>query len=204
MFIPSSFDMPDHEAKLQFIEQWSFAVLTSPDLQATHLPLLLARDEGQCGVLYGHMARANPQWQSAHGQRVVAVFSGPHSYISPTWYAAGPAVPTWNYVAVHAYGVLECLEAAQTLDVVQRLTAHYEPALAANTTLLAPDYVAKLNRAIVGFRIELDSLQGQAKLGQQRSVADQAGVFAALQQSAELDSQALAAYMQAHQLGTGQ
>src|SRR5215211_144800 len=103
MYIPPHFAesvLPKlHEA----IERYSFATLVSGsegDLFASHLPLLVDRNQGPQGTLVGHMARANPQWRAAAGKEVMAIFHGPHAYISPTWYQAPEVVPTWNYVAV--------------------------------------------------------------------------------------------------------
>ena len=204
MYTPANLRMPNSAQALDFIEQHGFAALVSADLTATHLPLLLARDEGEQGVLYGHVAKANPQAVQAAGQTVLAVFSGPHAYISPTWYTAGPAVPTWNYAAVHVYGRLELLDSHATLELVQRLTEVYEPGLNANHALLAPDYVARLNQAIVGFKLVIERIEGKEKLGQTRTQADQQGVYHALVDSAHLGGQALAAYMRQRRLGTGE
>src|SRR5688572_14776013 len=112
MYVPSSFAPPDEASLFDAIEQYSFALLVTgggDELVASHLPLLLDRTLGARGTLLGHMARANEQWQSAAGEPALAVFSGPHAYVSPTWYEATQVVPTWNYVAVHAYGRLELI-----------------------------------------------------------------------------------------------
>jgi len=106
MYIQSNFVETDQHKLHDFIERQSFVTLVSNDggePVASHLPLLLDRDHGPHGRLIGHMARANPQWQSADNQSVLAIFHGPHAYISPTWYEAVNVVPTWNYVAVHVY-----------------------------------------------------------------------------------------------------
>ena len=108
MCIPAAFAEADMTRLHDFIEQNSFGVLVAPvggQPFATHLPFLLDRTAGPHGTLVGHMARANPQGREAAGQTALAIFSGPHAYISPTWYEAEQVVPTWNYTAVHAYGV---------------------------------------------------------------------------------------------------
>ena len=107
MYIPAAFVESDPTALHGFIEQHSFGLLVSQlDGQpfASHLPFLLDRAAGTQGTLIGHMARANPQWRQSDGQTALVIFSGPHAYISPTWYEADQVVPTWNYAAVHAYG----------------------------------------------------------------------------------------------------
>src|SRR5206468_1591417 len=116
-----------------FIEQESFGLLVSQvdGLPfATHLPFLLERTSGPHGTLVCHVARANPQWQTASGQTVLAVFSGPHVYVSPTWYEAEQVVPTWNYAAVHVYGRAQIIEdEAALLEIVQKMVRVYERAM---------------------------------------------------------------------------
>src|SRR5262245_55708329 len=105
MYIPTAFAETDPGTLFGFIEAYSFGLLVSTHQGgpfASHLPLLLEREAGPHGTLLGHMARANPQWHDLDGQEVLAVFSGPHAYVSPTWYESEQVVPTWNYVAVHA------------------------------------------------------------------------------------------------------
>lgn len=109
MYIPPAFRTEDAEKLAALIQKHSFATLITHDGSApfaSHLPMLFDPESGSHGTLVSHMARANPQWQHfASGAEVLAIFHGPHSYISPSWYASGPAVPTWNYATVHAYGV---------------------------------------------------------------------------------------------------
>ena len=97
---------------------------------ATHLPFLLERTAGPHGCLIGHMARANPQWEQAGGQTALAVFSGPHAYISPTGYEAVQVVPTWNYAAVHVYGQVQIIvNESALLEIVQKTVRVYEQAM---------------------------------------------------------------------------
>src|SRR2546421_8219004 len=113
MYIPAAFAEPDLTKLHEFVEQNSFSLLVSmvDGLPfATHLPFLLERTAGRQGTLVGHVARANPQWRELAGQTALAIFSGPHAYISPTWYEAQRVVPTWNYTAVHASGRVEIIE----------------------------------------------------------------------------------------------
>src|SRR5262245_52454200 len=102
MYIPSAFAQADPAELFAFMESYSFALLVSThegEPFGTHIPLLLERDTGPHGTLVGHMARANPHWRGLDGQPVLAVFSGPHAYVSPTWYESENVVPTWHYVA---------------------------------------------------------------------------------------------------------
>lgn len=123
--------------------------------------------------------------------------------ISPSWYAKGPAVPTWNYAAVHAYGVVKLLDETQTLDVLDNTIEKYDPELLTLRERVTPEYTQKLATAIVGFKIELSQLEGKLKLGQNRTIEDQLGVYSALSKSNRLDEKALANFMGQRNLGMG-
>lgn len=203
MYIPQSLQMQPNNSVEQFINDYGFGVLFSESLDATHLPFLLESKEGEMGILYSHMARANPHWKSMSGQQVLVVFSGPHGYISPTWYASKPAVPTWNYAAVHVYGTVEILPDNETANVLEKTLRKYEPSLF-DTPEVSPDaYRDKLSKAIVSMRISIDKIEAKHKLGQHRSKKDQLGVYRALAQSKNLDSISLARYMERTKVGKG-
>ncbi len=193
MYRPRDTRMPLDEAQA-LIDAHGFAVLLDERLRASHLPLVLARGEGALGSLYGHFARANPHWQALEGQRVLAIFQGPHAYVSPRWYTARPAVPTWNYAAVHAGGLVEILGDDATQAAFDTLLAKYEPDLLDDAAILDDDYRRRLLRGTVSFRIRLDDLQGKAKLGLNRSPEDQAGVLAGLGDSADPLARQLGGY----------
>ena len=133
MYIPTAFAESDLTNLHDFIEQNSFGLLVThvDGLPfASHLPFLLERTTGPKGTLVGHLARANPQWAEASGQNALATFSGPHAYISPTWYESEQVVPTWNYVAVHVYGRIQIIEDEPSLlEIVQRSVHFYEQAM---------------------------------------------------------------------------
>lgn len=207
MFIPKPFKMVDKSAMQSFIRQFGFASMISHQenvgITATHLPFELREDQGEHGTLYCHFAKANFHWRALNGTQVMVIFSGPHSYISPTWYTSAPAVPTWNYTAVHAYGVVTQLSSKQTLEVVRSMVQKYEPELLAKPTILTAEYTDRLLSAIVGVKIEITQLEGQLKLGQHRHKKDQQGVFEGLAHSADSNAQALADYMQTIGVGTG-
>lgn len=204
MYVPDHLRMADAAEAQAFIDAHSFGVLLTPDLEGTHLPLVLHREEGVLGTLYGHVARANPHWRSLDHAEALVVFAGPHAYISPRWYAQGPAVPTWNYAAVHARGRVRLLDAGGTRRAVRELVAVHEPSLFDDEALMPADFEARLLQAVVGFRLEIDSLDGKHKLGQHRRPADQRGVHRALGPASEDGARALAAYMRRTGLGTGE
>lgn len=203
MYIPSNMKISHLSAAHDFIDEFGFGVIISSSLTGTHLPFILHRDEGGHGVLYSHCAKANPHWKELDNQEVLIIFSGPHSYISPSWYAQVPAVPTWNYAAVHAYGVASLLDDKQTLDAVDAVVNKYEPDLLVKKSIITDEYKDKMLLGIVGIKIELSAVEGKLKLGQQRKKEDQIGVYNALRQSSSPEDQALALYMKKINLGTG-
>ncbi len=146
---------------------------TEGGLIGTPLPMFLDASEGEKGTLYAHLARANAQWTSAPLSEAMAIFMGPDAYITPSWYATkqqtGKVVPTWNYVAVHAYGPVEFFEDAdRLLDVVTRLTNLHEQARAAPWAVSdAPaDFIKAQLRGIVGVRMPITRLDGKRKMSQ--------------------------------------
>lgn len=195
MYSPSNMKMKNISEAHEFISEFGFGVIVSASLTGTHIPFVLHCDEGDCGVLYAHCARANPHWKELESAEVLIIFTGPHSYISPRWYAHSPAVPTWNYAAVHAYGKATLLNSGQTLEVVEEVVQKYDPALLIKRDIMTHDLRNKLLSGVVGFKITLTRLEGVLKLGQHRKVEDQKGVYKALVSSPDLSSQMLAQYM---------
>ena len=180
----------------------------SEGLDATPLPLMLDPDDGPRGSLIGHIARANPQWRTTDGvQEALAIFSGPDSYISPSFYETkrltAKVVPTWNYVTVHVRGrIIFFQEPEALLALVRRLTERHEGERAAPWAVSdAPaDFIQSQLRAIVGVRLEITAVTGKWKMSQNRSTADRAGVVAGLRDdggpAAEAVADAVAAAME--------
>lgn len=188
MYTPPSFVVDDLETLHDFIQAHSFGVLTSVQNKtpvASHLPLLLERNSSDRGTLVGHMARANPQWQTAADTEVLIVFHGPHAYISPSWFGDKNVVPTWNYVAVHVYGTLKIENDPHELhDIVRRYVNSYEATMPTPWELESAEdsFVTPLVEAIVGFRITIDRIEGKSKLNQNHSAARQQNVVNGLRQ----------------------
>jgi transcriptional regulator len=186
MYLPPHFEQRDPAALRALMREHPLAALVSlgeGGLTADHVPLEFDATAGEHGTLFGHVARANPLWRVAAGVPVMAVFSGPQAYVSPSWYPSKAAthkvVPTWNYTVVHAHGVMEAVEDAPWLRaLVGRLTDHHETARAAPWSVddAPPDYVQPMLRAIVGIRIPVTRLVGKWKVSQNRSEADRLGV----------------------------
>ncbi|MGP0170301.1 FMN-binding negative transcriptional regulator [Pseudomonas sp. NCHU5208] len=206
MYCPAAFRQEDLTALHAQIRASGLALLSSAGqqgLQASHLPLLLEAGEGEFGTLYGHFARANPHWRDlADGAETLVVFSGPEAYVHPGWYPAkaehGKVVPTWNYIAVHAWGQAEVFdEPERLLQLVSRLSERHEQGRPQPWAVSdAPrDYLDAMLRAIVGFALPIRRLEGKWKLSQNRSTADQAGVRNGLAASANPRERELAAHM---------
>jgi transcriptional regulator len=169
-------------------------------LEATPLPLMLDPSDGPQGSLIGHIARANPQWRTADvTQEALAIFSGPDSYISPSYYEtkrlSGKVVPTWNYVTIHARGRISFFhEPEALLELVRRLTELHEGRRAAPWAVsdAPPDFIQSQLRGIVGLRLEITALTGKWKMSQNRSPADRAGVVAGLRADGGPEAEAVA------------
>jgi transcriptional regulator len=172
---------------MQGVRLATLVTATDEGLLATPLPLFLVPEEGPLGTLYGHVARANPQWRLPARSETMALFTGPDAYVTPSWYETkretGRVVPTWNYVAVHAYGKVEFFEDAdRLLAVVTRLTDLHESGRAEPWAVTdAPEpFIRSQLRGIVGVRLPIARIDGKRKMSQNRSVADRAGVAAGL------------------------
>jgi transcriptional regulator len=200
MYVPTAFEETDRGRLHAFIEAHSFGLLVSNHPGgpfATHLPFLLRWDAGPHGTLVGHMARANPHWHGLDGQEVLAVFSGPHAYVSPTWYEAENVVPTWNYVAVHAYGTCRLVDdAEQLVGILADTVATYEGSMLKPWPLdTGTDYFHKMVRGVVGFRLEISRLEGKWKLNQNHPQERREKVIRALGQSEDPDAKEIARLM---------
>ncbi len=203
MYIPPLFAKTDLTALHDAIERYPFATLVSSTdghLEASHLPFLIDRQAGPNGTLLGHMARANLQWRDTAGQEVLTIFSGPHAYISPRWYEAPQVVPTWNYVAVHAYGSLELIdEPAEVEALLHRTVSVFEANQPTPWQMAEPaEFIERLIRQIVAFRIPLTCLEGKWKLNQNRPAEQRQRVIARLTEQGDENSVGIAKLMQSH------
>lgn len=206
MYTPNAFAINDLNELHQQILGTRLAILVThgeQGLQASHLPLLLNVNDGPHGTLYGHFARANPQWRELqNGAEALVIFAGADAYVSPEFYPSkaehGKVVPTWNYVAVHAYGTAEVFSDADRLrDLVSALTDRHESGRASPWKVAdAPaDYIDGMLKAIVGFALPIQRLEGKRKLSQNRNAADIAGVREGLAASPDGHDQAIAHLM---------
>jgi transcriptional regulator len=199
MYIPALNRVTDAAKISAFIHAYGFATLVSTGPEgvfASHLPFVYDEAEG-LGQLRCHMARANEQWR--HFEKnpdVLCIFQGPHAYVSPSWYAAKVAVPTWNYAAVHVYGRAVMEDDAFLRKTIEDTTAKYESAMPNPWRMPIPeDYIAGMMKAIVGFSVRVVRVEAKFKLSQNRSGEDREGVLAGLEKTGALESLSLARFM---------
>jgi transcriptional regulator len=200
MYIPKTDQVTDIARLHRFIYDHSFATIISiveACICGTRVPMLLDPLRGPTGTLIGHLARANPQWRSFDGRtEAMVAFDGPHAYISPNWYVTAPAVPTWNYATVHAYGRPRAIEDdAQLESIIDRLVAAHESGLPNPWPApgqLPAEFKAKLIRAIVGFEMEIERIEGKFKFGGNRPKEDQLSMIYHLEESPSARARELA------------
>lgn len=202
MYIPAQFEESDLAKLHKTMREARLATLvtaTPEGLVGTPLPLILALEEGEYGTLYGHVSRGNSQWRLPSSGDAMAIFMGPDAYISPSWYPSkqehGKVVPTWNYVAIHAYGPVEFFdESDRLLEVVTRLTDRHEGPRAKPWSVddAPEDYIRAQLRGIVGLRLPIARLDGKTKMSQNRTAEDRAGVKQGLAESPHASDQAVA------------
>jgi transcriptional regulator len=200
MYIPSHFKVTDETMTYNIIREHSFATLFSGHNGmpfATHLPLILNKENT---YLYGHFARPNPQWKDINNQTVLAIFHGPHCYISPSWYETNKAVPTWNYVSVHVYGEVELLEDENELmDSFHQMVLKYEaPDSSYRLQDVDAEFLSGMNKGVQGFKIKINKIEGKAKLSQNHSLQRQELVINQLEKISNTDEQQISSLMKAN------
>lgn len=199
LYVPAHFAADDPDVLFEFMQRNAFATLASsgPDgLQVSHVPLVAERDGSGKLRLLGHVARANTHWQTLESaSEVLAIFHGPHGYVSPGWYRQHPAVPTWNYAVVHARGRASLMDEAELHELVMRLSTIYEEGRPKPWKLSEQpaDFVSGLLKVIVGFAIDVERVEGKFKLSQNRPQE-----IARVIDELDREEPALAALMRAH------
>lgn len=205
MYIPEFNRLKDTAAALSFMRGNPFAIVVSSgdgSPFATHIPVLVSELAGEI-VLRGHLARANPHWKMLEQEReTLAIFHGPHAYISPRLYGSRESVPTWNYAAVHAYGHARVFNEAEPLtQVLLETIALFDQAYLDQWRGLNEKYRAKMLAEIVGFEIPVERMEAKFKLSQNRPKGDQARVIQSLESSADSAISGVARLMKGQGLG---
>ncbi len=200
VYLPPHFTETRESVLVDHIERHDFGLLITQagGLIASQVPFLVERRDGKLYLL-GHLARPNPQVAALDGGgEALVIFQGPHAYISPSWYGAGPAVPTWNYASVHAYGASRAMTDRDWLnDLLRRLSERHE-AREATPWRMQDQPAAFLNGmlgGIVGFEIAVDRLEGKFKLSQNRPGGDRPRIIAALEARGDADARGVARLM---------
>ncbi len=204
MYSPPYNRLEDRAELIEFMRANSFVLFvtgTGGTLHASHLPAQVSV-EGDQIVLDMHMARNNPQWREFFDEEVLVVFSGPHAYVSPRWYEEEERVPTWNYAAVHAYGIPKIVnERSAKYDSQRRLIETLDPQWLPKFDALRPEYVTSMLEGIVNFEIEVTRLETRWKLSQNRTRREQELIAAQLAASSDSGERALAALTRKHLVG---
>jgi transcriptional regulator len=198
MYIPHFNAFTDGQEIVAFMQRYSFAtIVTQVDglPVATHLPFLIKKENDKI-ILQAHFAKANPQWKEIEGNTSLVIFTEPHAYISPNNYEKVENVPTWNYIAVHAYGKAHILEGVeQRAELLKHTINSFESAYLQQWEGLPEQYRLKMMNGIVAFEIEVTDLQAKKKLSQNRSELERENIIHTLNQSADTNEREIAAYM---------
>ena len=201
MYIPPADQPPSPEVAGAILTRFPFATLITADGTrpvATHIPLHFDPAAGPHGTLTGHVARANPHGALLSSRtESLAIFHGPHAYVSPIWYRDHPAVPTWHHVTVHAYGVARVIaDRGEMTAHMNRLIAQFESGTGAwGSNQVPAEYLDRMMAGITLFELPIARLETQCKLGQKRSLEDRIRVIEALQQSGRAEDASVAAWM---------
>jgi len=198
MYIPSFNSLTDRQEIIAFMQRYSFATIVTvvDDIPVgTHLPFLI-KEENDKLFLRSHFAKANPQSAHIFGKTSLIIFTEPHAYISPKLYEKEESVPTWNYIAVHAYGKAVLIEnEEQKAGLLQHTIEQYDTSYLEQYQKLPADFKSKMMKGIVAFEIEVTDLQAKKKLSQNRTEIEKENIINSLSQSADSNEKEIAAYM---------
>ena len=199
MYIPKHFVEDNEENLLAFMSEFNFAALVTSENDfpvATHLPFIIEKRNGKI-ILSAHLAKANPQWKQFPDRNILVIFQEPHAYVSPSLYMEKLNVPTWNYVAVHAYGKATIFETvAENLRLLEKMIAEFDANYFENGWREIPDeYKISRAKAIVAFEIEVVDLQGKKKLNQNKDIEDARNVIKAFEKSENANERQISRFM---------
>lgn len=203
LYTPAHFAGTERAAAARLMREHPFATLVTPatpEPLISHVPLLLVADCEPHGELIGHFARANPHWRHAAAAESIAIFHGPHAYVSPSWYAKpAQAVPTWNYATVHAHATMQVIDdPAEARSILDALVSRFESTRPQPWSFAMPERERDaLVGAIVAFRLRIRRIEAKFKLSQNRPAADRERVATALEAEGYADAAAVSAWMRA-------
>jgi len=198
MYIPKNFLITDRQEAISFMQRYSFAAIVTVNNgipTATHLPFIITQKNDKI-ILSSHFAKANPQWRDIMNCSSLVIFTEPHAYISPKHYEQVNSVPTWNYIAIHAYGKATLIEnVEQKIELLEQTIQFYEADYLQQWTALPDDYKLNMMKGIVGFEIVVDDLQAKKKLSQNKTVKERESIIAELSNKPDSNEKEIAAYM---------
>ena len=198
MYIPHNFLITDEQEAISFMQRYSFATIITVNNNipiATHLPFLVTQ-RGEQIILSSHFAKANPQSLAIINGSPLVIFAEPHAYISPKHYDNSNSVPTWNYIAVHAYGKATLIEGnEQKIELLAQTIQFYEAEYLAQWATIPDDYKLKMINGIVGFEIVVDDLQAKKKLSQNKTESERKNIIAELSNKSHSNEKDIADYM---------
>ena len=199
MYIPKHFEEKDTAVMLEFMKEFNFAAVVNTAKKrywATHLPFIVSQRDEKI-LLRAHMAKANPQWVSFNSdEEVLVIFQEPHAYISPSLYENKVSVPTWNYIAVHAYGVPKLLSSREErIALLEESFSVFESSFKKQWDTLPADYRDELLEGIVAFEIEVTGIEGKYKLSQNRTSTDKQNIMKKLSESGDKVKEDISRFM---------
>jgi transcriptional regulator len=198
MYIPKHFTNNDQEHVLDFIQKYSFGIIVTAQSNipfATHVPFIAELQDGAV-VLTSHIAKANQQVQQLLDNEVMVIFSEPHAYISPKHYEKEQSVPTWNYIAIHAYGKAAIInDTDQLLAMMEKMISQYDTAYLNQWANLPMEFKTKMLNGIVAFEVKVTSLEAKNKLSQNRSETERKNIINAFEKSGDVSEAIIAEYM---------
>lgn len=201
MYVPSHFSFGEHADIVAFMRRYNFAAVVSQIEDrpfATHLPFVVETEDNGTIRLLAHFAKANPQWKNLEGQTVLVIFQEPHAYVSPSLYSKELNVPTWNYVAVHAYGHAKLInDEAAAFDLLEKQMQTFEKEYLGHWNQLPQDYKDAMIKGIAAFEMEVEKLESKWKLSQNKPEKDRANVTAHLLDSEDGSAQQIGEMMRA-------
>jgi transcriptional regulator len=198
MYIPRHFAETNEEKLVAFMREFNFATLITAENDvpfATHLPFIIEKQDDKI-YLQAHLAKANPHWQQFENKEVLAIFTEPHAYVSPMLYEKFENVPTWNYIAVHAYGRLKTFPQVENLKLLEKQVEAFDKTyFETNWQQISAEYKTNLAKGVVAFEIEVTDLQGKKKLNQNKTGKDAQNVIEAFENSDNEQEKLIAKYM---------
>jgi transcriptional regulator len=198
MYIPKHFLITDQQEAVSFMQRYSFATIVTVNNEvptATHLPFVVSQRDGRI-ILSSHFAKANPQAEELLNGKPLVIFTEPHAYISPKHYEQENSVPTWNYIAIHAYGTATLINTPEDkAALLEQTIKYYEADYLKQWNSLTDDFKLKMMKGIIGFKIVVDDLQGKQKLSQNKTEQERENIIAELNTKPDTVEREIAAYM---------